>query len=86
MTLIIETKNEASAKLLAEILRHFDFVKTINHKPAKKLKPLSVDDWIKPGRPATDEEIDQLIEEMEAETEFVSAKTFFKDLKRKYKK
>lgn len=77
MTLIVETKNETSAKLLAEMLRHFDFVKTVNRKPSKKLKPLTAEDWIKPGRPATDEEIDQLIEEMEAdETEgnFLSLK------------
>ena len=86
MALIIETKNNASEKLLAEMLKHFDFVKTINRKSDKKIKPLSPDDWIKQGRPATDEEIEQLIQEMEADTDFVDAKPFFKVLKRKYTK
>lgn len=30
----------------------------------KKLKPLTDDDWVRPGRPATDEEMEQLVQEM----------------------
>jgi len=33
----------------------------------KKLKPLTDDDWVRPGRPATDEELEKLAEEMENE-------------------
>lgn len=67
MALIIETKNNASEKLLAEMLRHFDFVTTINKKADKKSIPLTDEDWIKPGRPATEKEIEQLCLDMEAE-------------------
>ena len=31
---------------------------------AKKLKPLTDADWVRPGRPATDEEMEQLVQEM----------------------
>ena len=36
-------------------------------KKAKALKPLTDDDWILPGRPATDEEQLKMLEEAEAE-------------------
>jgi len=31
---------------------------------AKKIKPLTDADWVRPGRPATDEEMEQLVQEM----------------------
>jgi hypothetical protein len=38
----------------------------------KATKPLSDDEWINPnGRPATDEEIELLAQQMEAETDFI---------------
>ncbi len=33
----------------------------------KKLKPLTDADWVRPGRPATDEEMEKLVQEMLAE-------------------
>ena len=36
---------------------------------AKKLKPLTDADWVRPGRPATDEEIEKMLDECEAEFE-----------------
>jgi hypothetical protein len=35
----------------------------------KKIKPLTDDDWALPGRPATDEEIEKMLDEAEAEFE-----------------
>ncbi len=98
MTLLVETTNDANAKLLAIMLRNLNFVKNVIFEPsnlsarhsstkqAGKSKPLTDDDWIKPGRPATDEEIEQLCSEMEAETGGIEASLFFKQLKNKYKK
>jgi len=31
---------------------------------SKKVKPLTDADWVRPGRPATDEEMEQLVQEM----------------------
>ena len=74
MTLIVETTNDANAKMLATMLRNLKFVKAVTYKPAKnnkqnpslvKQKPLTDKDWILPGRPATDEEIDRMLDECE---------------------
>ncbi len=76
MTLIIETTNDANAKMLAAMLRNLNFVKAVtlktqkNNKPnpsLEKQKPLTAKDWILPGRPATDEEIEQMLNECEQE-------------------
>ena len=39
---------------------------TTKTKPAavRKLKPLTDADWVRPGRPATDEEMEKLVQEM----------------------
>lgn len=74
MTLIIETNNDANAKMLAAMLRNLNFVKAVTIKPTKnnkpnssteKQKPLTAKDWSMPGRPATDEEIEQMLDECE---------------------
>ncbi len=39
-------------------------------KKQKTLKPLTDADWVRPGRPATDEEMEKLAEEMMKETEW----------------
>ena len=83
MTLIVETTNDANAKMLAAMLRNLNFVKTVTYKPAKnnkqntslvKQKPLTDKDWILPGRPATDEEIEQMLDECEASPELTLKK------------
>jgi len=74
MTLIIETTDDANAKMLAAMLRNLNFVKTVKFKSVKNDKrnaslatetPLTNEDWIMPGRPATDEEIEQMLDECE---------------------
>jgi len=47
------------------------YITTKGKKAAtKKLKSLTDADWVRPGRPATDEELEKLAEEMENETEW----------------
>ena len=41
---------------------------------AKKIKPLTDADWVRPGRPATDEEMEQLVQEMLSEKGGISTK------------
>jgi hypothetical protein len=62
-TLKITIDDQSNAKVLASFLRTLGYVKSVSVE--KKLKPLTDDDWILPGRPATDEEIDKLLDEME---------------------
>ncbi|MFH1320728.1 MAG: hypothetical protein ABII90_08770 [Bacteroidota bacterium] len=64
--LTVETDNAANAKRLADFLKSIGYVKSVNFE--KKLKPLTGADWIKPGRPATDEELEQLAKEMDEDT------------------
>jgi hypothetical protein len=83
MTIVVETTNDANAKMLAAMLRNLNFVKAVTFKPAKnnkqkpspeKQKSLSKEDWIMPGRPATDEEIEQMLDECEASPELTLEK------------
>ncbi|OFX23092.1 MAG: hypothetical protein A2033_00050 [Bacteroidetes bacterium GWA2_31_9] len=74
MTLIVETNDNANAKMLAAMLRNLNFVTAVTWKPEKKnkqnssiakQKTLTDEDWILPGRPATDEEIELMLDECE---------------------
>lgn len=78
MTLIVETNDNANAKILAAMLRNLNFVKAVTFKPEKNNKPnssfamqktLSDKEWIKPGRPATDKETELMLDECEASPE-----------------
>jgi len=66
-TLIVKTDNAANAKRLAVFLKSIGYVKSVNLE--KPMKPLKGADWIKPGRPATEEELEQLAKEMQVEEE-----------------
>ena len=82
MTLIVETNTNADARMLAAMLKRLDFVKTVSiSKTAKSNKPntslakqkkLTDKDWILPGRPATDEETEQMLNECEASPELTA--------------
>jgi hypothetical protein len=68
--------NLSLAKMLASMLSRLDFVKSVDIESKSKSKRefLSSKDWIAPGRPATDEEIEQLCLEMENDmTEYSAA-------------
>lgn len=57
--LLTISENKASSSFL-EFINNLDFVKRI--EPIKEpVKTLSKEDWIKPGRPATDEEFEQML-------------------------
>lgn len=71
LTISLQVDNLANAKLLAAMLSRLDFVKDVNlenPKKKNKSKSLTNKDWILPGRPATDEEIEQMCLEMEKDT------------------
>ncbi|OFX23125.1 MAG: hypothetical protein A2033_02205 [Bacteroidetes bacterium GWA2_31_9] len=83
-TFSVTINNDANAKLFLNLMKQLKFVKAITVET--KVDKLRDDDWIKPGRPATDEELEQLCIEMEADKGEIDSKVFFKQLKEKYKK
>ena len=70
---IITTKNRNDLIKLISFVKDLKYVTAVEPfadnlsrtKGREKIKPLSDEDWIRPGRPATDEEIEQLCIEME---------------------
>lgn len=67
-TLIVKTDNATNARKLADFLKTIGYIKSVNLDNGP-LKPLTGSDWIKPGRPATDEELEKLAKEMQVEEE-----------------
>ncbi|OFX16446.1 MAG: hypothetical protein A2033_08365 [Bacteroidetes bacterium GWA2_31_9] len=67
MILTVETNDISSAKMLATMLKRLDFVKAVSLEKNKKkdAKPLTAKDWTLPGRPATDDEIENMLAECE---------------------
>lgn len=60
---ILETETHAIAKSIAEFLKNLKNVKSVTME-----KEISGEyDWINPSRPATDEEIEQMLAEGDAE-------------------
>lgn len=64
-TIVVKTDNAANARRLVDLLKNIRYVKSVdlNGSPA----PLTDADWVRPGRPATDEELEKLAKEMEAD-------------------
>lgn len=62
---IITLSDDKAVPSFIEFLKNLDFVKETVELNDEK--PLSDEDWIKPGRPATDEEFEKMISEMEKE-------------------
>jgi len=81
MWLSVKIGDKKKGKELARFLRTIEYVESVDEK--NKQTPLKEEDWIKPGRPAMDEEIELLAEEMEKEEGGIEAKEFFNDLKKK---
>ncbi len=82
--LTVETDNAANAKRLADFLKSIGYVRSVNFE--KKLKPLTGADWIKPGRPATDEELEQMCLEMGKEKGGDDIETAFERIRKGIKK
>ena len=69
-TLRVTIDNIANARLIYSILNKLSFVKSVETEypqTEESFEPLSKEDWIKPGRLATDEEFEYMIAEMEEE-------------------
>jgi len=67
---ILNVNTAADAKLLVRLAKSLSFVSsaTIEKAEPETDRPLTAEDWVRPGRPATDEELKQLVEEMENDT------------------
>ncbi|OQX72760.1 MAG: hypothetical protein B6D61_13300 [Bacteroidetes bacterium 4484_249] len=63
--LLTISDNKAALSFL-DFINNLDFVKRVE-PVTKPVEALSKEDWIKPGRPATEEEFEQMIAEMEEE-------------------
>ncbi len=65
--IIVEIDRPSNVKRFISILEDLKYVKfyTAEKEEAKNLTPLTDEDWIKPGRPATDEEFEKLAITME---------------------
>ena len=76
-TLVVETESHAAAKLLLAFLKTVRLVKSITLSPNTDTaaaigthvvhEPAGAYNWINPSRPATDEEIDAMLDECEAQ-------------------
>ncbi|MBI3500770.1 MAG: hypothetical protein HY063_03165 [Bacteroidetes bacterium] len=69
---IVKTESEAAAKLLLAFLKTVRLVKSITPvadetKTGVVNEPAEEYNWINPDRPATEEEIEKMLEECEAE-------------------
>lgn len=67
-TMIVEIDTSTNATYLANFLKTLPYIKSVaTEKSAIKL---SAADWVKPGRPATDDELDQIIIDIEKDDEY----------------
>ncbi len=62
---IITLSDEKAAPSFLKLIKNVNFIKEVVELSDDK--PLTDEDWIKPGRPATDEEFEKMISEMEKE-------------------
>jgi hypothetical protein len=62
-TLTVKTDNKVHAKKLAGFLRTIGYVKEVHVGDTSDT--LTDDDWVLPGRPATEAEIDKLLDDMD---------------------
>jgi hypothetical protein len=66
-TLKVKIDNQSDAKALATFLRTLGYVKSVSiEKPEDVISDM---DWILPGRPATESEIELLFNEMDKDDE-----------------
>ncbi|NOX46713.1 MAG: hypothetical protein GXO89_07020 [Chlorobi bacterium] len=62
-TIVIKTDNTKNATLLADFLKSLQYVKSVAFQSDINEKVLKAEDWAKPGRPATYQEVeDKLVE------------------------
>lgn len=61
--LLTISDNRAALSFL-DFVKNLDFILNVE-QVEESFEPLSKEDWIKPGRPATDEEFEQMLKEAE---------------------
>lgn len=92
-TLILKVDTIANANMLAAFLKTVKPVKSVVlEKHKHKIKPKSIEkvvasedaqyDWINPTRPATEEEIEKMLDECEASTTFFTTEELRKNIKK----
>lgn len=65
-TLTIKIDTAKHAELLANFLKTLPYIKSVvAGKTDESLEPLTTAEWVRPGRPATDEEMEELCRQME---------------------
>lgn len=80
--LIINVNNHSNAELLMRIAKSLDFVTSISIEKSTNTSAASVIEWIKPGKPATDEEVELLLAESEKGTAISAKKSKENNLKK----
>lgn len=63
--IIISVDNQLHAQLLMRLMENLSFVKSVRQE--KRVEYLTAADWVRPGRPATNEELKNMLDECEAE-------------------
>lgn len=83
-TIIVTTDTANHAALLINLLKKLPYIKSVVAE--KTFEPLTATDWVRPGRPATEKEIDQLILEMDNDGPGEDAEIVFKRIKKGLRK
>lgn len=67
-TIIVNIDSDTNAKDLANVLKNLTYVKSVKYyKIQENIEEiLTEENWVKPGRPATDEEFNALLKRSEA--------------------
>lgn len=85
-TLTVTTDTTAHATILANFLKTVPYIKSVvTEKTDDTINPLTAADWVRPGRPATEEELEQLAIEMENDNGEYSAEEVFDSVKKELK-
>ncbi len=66
-TLTVTIDNKAQAKKLAGLLKSIKYVKEVRVEEPGIV--LSDEDWVLPGRPATEAEIEEMVNQMDKDTD-----------------
>lgn len=63
-TVIVKLDTASHAAQVASFLKTIPYIKSVIVEPEISA-PLTAADWVRPGRPATDEEIEKMLDECE---------------------
>ena len=77
-TLILQTENNLATKEILKFIKSMKSVKFISVENTKRR--LNADDWALPGRPSTNNEMEELSELMDNEKEFKMSDGGFDDI------